>query len=93
MEKVDKFMFFWVNKVIYVTSGFIVGSVLGASLYFRSSLNEPKYFAQTTVKKGVNEVNKILGTEFKSPTGNPSSSEEFLHWWFEFINDLNNKNK
>ncbi|MBT1576996.1 hypothetical protein KEC49_02445 ['Elaeagnus angustifolia' witches'-broom phytoplasma] len=46
--------FFWANKVIYVTSGFIVGSVLGTSLYFRSLLNEPKYFAQTTVKKGVN---------------------------------------
>ncbi len=60
MEKVDKFMFFWANKVIYVTSGFIVGSVLGTSLYFRSLLNEPKYFAQTTVKKGVNEVNKFF---------------------------------
>ncbi len=35
----------------------------------------------------------FLGTKLKSHTGKPSSSEEFLHWWFEFINGFNNKNK
>lgn len=29
----------------------------------------------------------------KSPTRKLYSSEEFLHWWFEFINGFNNKNK
>ncbi|GFZ75207.1 hypothetical protein HPP_1650 [Hydrangea phyllody phytoplasma] len=69
--------------------GFLVGAVCGANLYVTASNNEPKYFAQTTVNQGVNGINNILGTEWESPTGKPSSSEEFLHWWLEFINGFN----
>ncbi|GAK73545.1 DNA modification methylase ['Chrysanthemum coronarium' phytoplasma] len=84
MEKVDKFMFFWANKVIYVTSGFIVGSVLGTSLYFRSLLNEPKYILKKGSSTTINNIsNKVIGKDVLMP---PSLSDNLMHLWFDFIN-------
>ncbi|WP_341266422.1 hypothetical protein [Candidatus Phytoplasma fraxini] len=72
------------NLFIFIV-GIILGAVLGGWLYLEGAVNEPKYKCKEigNVANNLTIQNKTIDKFTEQ-----STYQEFLHFWFTFINKL-----